>query len=152
MSGYEFTLMQSAEAGATAAKTATRAADGAISWKPYDNVMRWWMQPCTAAGNEEMSRKLRFFSARPELMIVAGAPIPGLDLSKPQLRRSNNSDPATNTLMNTPRSWVALDLDDVEVPEPLGAASRLPEAAEFIRDTLLPPEFHGVEMVVAATS
>ena len=49
MSGYEFTLMQSAEAGATAAKTATRAADGAISWKPYDHVMRWWIRPCTAA-------------------------------------------------------------------------------------------------------
>ena len=65
MSGYEFTLMQSAEAG-IAAKTATRAADGTISWKPYDNVKRWWMHPGTAAGNEEMAGKLRIlqFAAR----------------------------------------------------------------------------------------
>ena len=85
-------------------------------------------------------------------MIVAGAPIPGLDLSKPQLRRSNNSDASTNTLINAPRSWLALDLDDIAVPAPMGDADQLPKAAEFIRDTVLPREFRGIEMVVAATS
>ena len=77
---------------------------------------------------------------RPELMIVAGAPIPGLDLSKPQLRRSNNTDPATNTLMARREAGWRLICDDVAVPEPLGAADQLPEAAEFIRDTLLSPD------------
>ena len=58
MSAYEFTLMQSAKSG-IAAKTATRAADGAMSWKPYDHVTRWWMRPCTAVSHEAMAQKLR---------------------------------------------------------------------------------------------
>ncbi len=148
---YAFTLMQSAEAG-VAAKTALGTVGGAISWKPYDSVKWWWMHPCAAANNEEMERKLRLLSTRPELMIVAGAPIPGLNLSKPQLRRSNNSDANTNTLTNTPRGWLALDLDDISVPEPMGDADQLPRAAEFARDCLLPPEFRRIEMVCAATS
>ena len=152
MSSYEFTLLQVAEVGATAAKSATRGADDAISWKPYDNVTRWWMRPSTATDNEAMSRKLRLFSSRPELMIVAGAPIAGLDLSRPQLRRSNNPDASTNTLTNELRSWMALDFDDVTVPEPMGDANQLPQAAEFIRDNLLPPEFRGKEIIVTATS
>ncbi len=47
---------------------------------------------------------------------------------------------------------MALDLDDIAVPAPLGNADQLPKAAEFIRDTVLPDEFHGIECVVAATS
>ena len=54
--------------------------------------------------------------------------------------------------MAVPRAWLPVDCDDVSVPEGLGAGDRLPQAAEYVRDNKLPPEFAGVECVVTATS
>jgi len=84
-------------------------------------------------------------------MIVRGEPLPHIDLSKPQLRRSNSSKPETNTLKDVPRSWLAVDVDDCHVPEPLGLATRIVEAGRHVR-ALLPAEFHDAACVVSASA
>lgn len=149
---YEFTRCQSAEAGCTAAKTITRRSDCSIDVREYDNATYWYFQPLSRVTNASMAAMARSLAGRAWDMIVIGAPAPGLDLARPQFRHWARPDTKENTLMAVPRAWVPVDCDDVTVPEGLGAGDRMPEAAEYVRDTKLPPEFGGVECVVTATS
>ena len=60
--------------------------------------------------------------------------------------------PATATLCGPDRAWLPLDFDDVTVPAGLGHGERLVEAALFVRDHLLPDEFHGVRMIAVPSA
>ena len=45
------------------------------------------------------------------------------------------------------RRWLVLDCDDVIVPAGLGRAERLVDAALYVREHVLPPEFRDVRMI-----
>ena len=98
-----------------------------------------------------MAALLQKLADRRDIMLVMGGIRPGLDLRKTQLRRWAGVDPARNTLLDVPRSWLAIDVDGYHVPAPLGLAEYLPDAAAAIRDDAL-GDFAGVACVVAATS
>ena len=146
--GFAFTTAVAAQ-NDLATKTIEKTAGGLVK-SPYPNVSRWMFNRRQIADLGEMSRELAVMSDFPSIMIVRGEPLPHIDLGKPQLRRSNNSKPETNTLKDVPRSWLVVDVDDCAVPAPLGLAENLVEAGVHVR-TLLPVEFHDAACIVSAS-
>ena len=146
--GFAFTTAVAAQ-NDLATKTIEMTAGGLVK-SPYPNVSRWMFNRRQVADLGEMSRELAVMSDFPSIMIVRGEPLPHIDLGKPQLRRSNNSRPETNTLKDVPRSWLVVDVDDCAVPAPLGLAENLVEAGVHVR-TLLPVEFHDAACIVSAS-
>ena len=100
--GFAFTTAVAAQ-NDLATKTIEMTAGGLVK-SPYPNVSRWMFNRRQVADLGEMSHELAVLSDFPSIMIVRGEPLSHIDLGKPQLRRSNNSKPETNTLKDVPRS------------------------------------------------
>jgi hypothetical protein len=116
----------------------------------YDKVSWWRFKPAIETSHEAMAERLRALALKPRHMIVMGAPLPSLDLSCPH--RRTWSEQSVPTLAAPLRWWLPIDLDDVAVPKGLGSAERLTEAGLFVRDHLLPDEFHGARMIVVPSA
>ena len=114
----------------------------------YDFVKRWQFHPREFADLGHLARLLTALMTNPRACILRGAPTIN-DPAVWQLRQWASDKP---TLRAVARQWVALDIDGVSVPAPLGKAANLAEAAEHVRDRLLPPEFRCVRCVVTATA
>jgi hypothetical protein len=142
---FAFTICETADRGKIAAKRITPTLT-----IQYDEVLRWRFAPAIETSLEAMAERLRALALDPRRMIVMGAPLPGLDLSR--WHRRLWAEPRMATLGAPIRSWLPIDLDDVPVPKGLGAAERLAEAALFVRDRLLPHEFHGARMIVVPSA
>ena len=142
---FAFTICTATKRGKFAVKQVTLGAT-----VDYDRVKWWRFEPVVEASHEAMADRLRALALQPKCMIVMGAPLAGLDLSHHHLRRWAN--PATATLRAPDRAWLPLDFDDVTVPAGLGHGDRLVEAALFVRDHLLPDEFHGVRMIAVPSA
>jgi hypothetical protein len=142
---FAFTICKTAEPGKIAVKriTPTRTIQ-------YDKVSWWRFEPAIENSLEAMAERLRALALKPRRMIVMGAPLPSLDLSRPHRRLW--AERRTATLDAPVRSWLPIDLDNVVVPKGLGRAERLTEAALFVRDRLLPDEFHGARMIVVPSA
>ena len=149
---FSFTIATVAEPGLAATKRIVRLSDGRLEKSDYDRVALWRFQPMAAASVAIMAEVLRDLAGRADRMILMGRPRPGLLLDRPQLRRWAAADPSTNTLEAVDRQWLPIDIDDVAVPSPLGRGDRLDDAARYVRDTVLPPEFHGIAAAATATS
>ena len=149
---FSFTVATVAEPGLAATKRIVRLSDGRLEKSDYDRVALWRFQPMAAASVAIMAEVLRDLAGRADRMILMGRPRPGLLLDRPQLRRWAAADPSTNTLEAVDRQWLPIDIDDVAVPSPLGRGDRLDDAARYVRDTVLPPEFHGIAAAATATS
>ncbi len=104
---FDFTLCKVADQGRSAAKRIVGRSDGSYETFSYDRVARWFYAPKLVSGPAGMARLLAALATRPDVMLVMGGVRPGLDLSKPQLRRW--ADPVTekNTLVDLPRGWLA---------------------------------------------
>ncbi|QIG50593.1 hypothetical protein G5V57_24395 [Nordella sp. HKS 07] len=168
--GFEFTLCAVAQAGCTAAKRIRRRRDGTLRKHDYDNTKLWSLIKLAPdspnAGLAEMARALagpqatvtmaqtlRWLADMRDLMIVMGVTAAGHDPKRRSRRLWASpllSEP--NTLFATPRAWLAIDVDDVTVPQGYGDGDRLADAAIWVRDNLLPEEFRGVECAVTATA
>jgi hypothetical protein len=149
---FSFTIATVAEAGRAATKRIVRHLDGRLEKSDYDRVALWRFQPMAAASVAIMTEMLRDLAGRADRMILMGRPRPKLLLDRPQLRRWADADPTKNTLEAIDRQWLPIDIDDVAVPPPLGRGDRLDDAARYVRDMLLPPEFHGIAAAATATS
>ena len=149
---FSFTIATVAEPGLAATKRIVRLSDGRLEKSDYDRVALWRFQPTAAASVAIMAEVLRDLAGRADRMILMGRPRPGLLLDRPQLRRWAAADPSTNTLEAVDRQWLPIDIDDVAVPSPLGRGDRLDDAARYVRDKVLPPEFHGIAAAATATS
>ena len=149
---FSFTIATVAEPGLAATKRIVRLSDGRLEKSDYDRVALWRFQPMAAASVAIMAEVLRDLAGRADRMILMGRPRPGLLLDRPQLRRWAAADPSTNTLEAVDRQWLPIDIDDVAVPSPLGRGDRLDDAARYLRDKVLPPEFHGIAAAATATS
>ena len=142
---FEFTICMTADPGKIAVKRITP-----TETIQYDNVFLWHFKPTIENSLEAMAERLRALALKPRRMIVMGAPLPGLDLSHPHRRLW--AEPRRATLDAPVRSWLPIDLDDVVVPKGLGRAERLTEASLFVRDRLLPDEFHGARMIAVPSA
>ena len=151
-SPFAFTLAKSADPGKRAAKKIVGKRDGSRETFAYDRVQHWLFRPAEIGNPDRLAAFLRQLAARPDLMLVMGAPRQGLDLSQPQLRRWADPDPTRNTLVDVPRAWVAIDVDGYRVPDGWGLAERLADAAAAIRDDALGDGFAGAACVAAATA
>jgi hypothetical protein len=149
---FGFTLAQVAEPYLFASKQIVRWPDDSISINQYDRVTWWYFKPLRRRSLAGMAHLLRQLATQPTGMIVIGAPVLGLDQNRSHLRRWSHSDASTNTLMEVERGWLPIDCDSVPVPEPLGLPERLPEAAVWIRDHLLPVEFGDVACLATPTA
>jgi hypothetical protein len=149
---FSFTVATVAEPGLAATKRIIRHLDGRLEKSDYDRVALWCLKPMTTANIVSMAEVLRDLASRADRMILMGRPRPGLQLDRPQLRRWAAADPSTNTLEAVDRQWLPIDLDDVAVPPPLGRGDRLDDAARYVRDKVLPPEFRGIAAAATATS
>lgn len=149
MNAFEFTICTVADAGKTAVKRITP-----TETIPYAYVKWWRFEPAVETSLEGMAERLRGLALQPKKMIVMGSPVAGLDLRQMHRRLSAAAqvDAGTATLCGPDRLWIPIDLDDVSVPFPFGRGSRLVEAATFVRDNLLPPEFHGVRMIAVPSA
>jgi hypothetical protein len=142
---FAFTICETAEPGKIAAKRITPTLT-----IQYDQVLWWRFEPAVETSHEAMAERLRALALDPRRMIVMGAPLPGLDLSRHHRRLW--AEPRMAMLGAPVRAWLPIDLDDVVVPKGLGRAERLAEAALFVRDRLLPDEFHGARMIVVPSA
>jgi hypothetical protein len=142
---FSFTIAEVADAGRLAVKRITRHRDGSVSKSHYDNVYLWRFEPAECGLLEAMAARLQLLATASRRCLVMGAPIDGLDLTRPHRRLWAESKVATLRAVN--RSWIPLDCDDVIVPAGLGRGNRLVDAALYVRECVLPPEFRGVHMI-----
>jgi hypothetical protein len=112
---YRCTVCTVADARKSAVKTITRHGDGSLTKSDYDYVVGWTFAPTSVASHEDMAARLRMLALDRRKMVVMGEPVDGLDLRKPHRRLW--ADPVRATLYAAPREWLALDLDDVPVPQ-----------------------------------
>ena len=150
--GYEFTLCKVADESRSTAKRIVGKDDGSYQKFDYDNVKKWFFAPKAVPGHAAMASLLGKLALRCDVMLVMGAPRPGLDLSRSQLRRAVERPGEPATLVAEPRAWLPLDCDGYAVPAPWGRAEHLKDAARAVRDDALGEEFADVACVVAATS
>ena len=131
---FAFTICQTAIKGEFANKRITRLDSGLLTKSDYDHAYLWFYQLMSRPSLEAMAAMLKILSARPEAMIIAGAPKPGLDLRRSHVRRWAEPVPANNTLLSVARAWVAIDVDDVTLLWGDGSADRL----------IMPPPMSGI--------
>jgi hypothetical protein len=149
---FEFTLCEVADGRKIAAKRFVRQADGSLAKLDYDFVTMWRFKPITETSLVEMADRLRALALQPGRMIVMGAPASGLDLRCEQRRWSAESRGEAATLRAAERAWLPLDFDDVAVPQGLGRAERMADAALHVRDTRLPEEFRNVRVIAVPSA
>jgi len=143
--------------GATIVETASPALIFAKRWRAdgtcadYDRARTVNLTPAPTADLGELARLLEHLAGRPRCCIVRGA------IADPSrvagVRRLLHPDPDTGepaTLVEVPRRWCALDLDNV--PLPAGADPRDLSACARHARALLPAAFRGARCVVQATA
>ena len=146
-----------AACGATIVETASRALLLAKRWRrdgsctDYDRVRRVNLPPVALDDLDALARLLERLVGRPRCCIVRAA------IADPSrvagVRRLLHPDPDTDeaaTLVEVPRRWCALDLDNV--PLPAGAAPRDLSACARHALALLPAAFRAARCIVQATS
>jgi hypothetical protein len=151
--GFEATQLGLVDAGRRAVKTLTKLADGSIQSSDYDHGYEWLFKPFDAGSDfDRMARELRLMAVMERVILCMGAPVAGLDLDQPHVRRWARSALFENTMLAVPRAWIAVDVDDAVVPHGLGDRTRFVEGAIHVRDHLLPEEFHSATMVVSPSA
>ena len=147
--GFRFSIIENA-AGGLAAKTITRLEDGSIHKRPYDNGYLWRFTLRHAPSLEAMAAVLRELSSKPRCAVIMGRLRGGFDPAKSHRRlRAESPD---RTIDAPPCAWLAIDVDGLIVPAPLGRADEVERCGFHIRDKHLPPEFKGVRCIVTPSS
>src|SRR5262245_5466838 len=108
---FVFTVARPTEPGLLAAKRIARLPDGSLDVRGYDNAWEWFLTPACCTDLQEMIATLRGLACQPDRCILMGEVLPGLNTSKPHLRRWANSDAATNSLVELDREWLPIDVD-----------------------------------------
>jgi hypothetical protein len=120
--------------------------DGSIRVVPYDSAVWFTFEAATAPGIRELGRKLYTLARDPRVALVRGEPHPHVKPGKCYFRRARAGD-NTNSLIDRPCAWAAIDYDDVSAPGDLDW-QRDPQAAAAYLQSLSPPELHGVDHVL----
>ena len=151
--GFAATVLELVDPGRCAVKTVTRQPDGSIVSSDYDNGFKWRFWPFDAnADFDRMARELRRLAQQDRMILCMGSPKFGLDLTIPHRRLWTRNDCRANTIAWTTRAWIAIDVDDANVPRGLGDPGRYVEGATYVRDLVLPEEFRDATMVVSPSA
>lgn len=151
--GFKATQLGLVDAGRCAVKSLTKLADGSITSNEYDHGFEWLFKPFDGGSDfDRMGRELRLMAVMDRVILCMGAPIAGLDLNQPHVRRWARSGLFENTMLAVPRAWIAIDVDDAVVPHGLGDPARYVEGAIHVRDHMLPKEFHGATTIVSPSA
>ena len=145
----EMTLMGSLRQRG-AVKSYLREPSGVIAETQYQLQKLWLAWPMTITCFDGMADLLAWLVEEQNTMLVRGAPKPGIDTSKPILRRIHGD---TATLMDVPRRWLHLDIDRLAAPhidvvgDPSGAIDYAVDAVATAA-----PELEGASCFAAFSS
>nr|WP_321984033.1 hypothetical protein [uncultured Lichenicoccus sp.] len=117
----------------------------------YGGAKRFHMYSVDLPDMDRLHRLLVDLLEWSDCAIVRGAPVDPERVVR--VRRLLHLDPVTGdapTLIDVPRRWLALDMDGVGRPEHVSAADL--EACGRLAIATLPPEFQGVQCIVAASA
>ena len=148
---FSYTVLKT-EVGYSLAKRIIRQSGGELTIIPYDRPTFFTMiqrqMPSLAAWRDELAE----LATKPRCCIVMGAPIIGINLNRRQRRRWAVKRDRPVTMCAVGRNWLPLDIDTASVPAGLGQGERVIEAARYIRDQVLPQEFHNITCLATPTA
>ena len=79
--GFDSTLAKVADHGRSASKRVVGKTDGSFEKFDYDHVGQWFYAPKACPDHAGKARLLGKMAERRDLMLIMGAPRPGLDLA-----------------------------------------------------------------------
>ena len=151
---FEITAAK-APSGAVAVKWRILNPDGSIT-KGDAPLIKLWLYKILRCLNipEHVAALLLEWNTRQDVIMLHGAPAPGLDLRLPHPRWYGESRGSDATLVPRPCAFLLFDTDGVRAPEGsmLGLARHIEEQARFIREEVLPRPFRDVTLVVRAST
>jgi len=128
----------------SATKTFYRTAEGSISSIPYNSGSRFKVEQHDISNLKELSSLLTTLEADHRRFIIRGIPHEATNLNQP-VRRRLVRDTETNRnespFIDSPQSWVMIDIDHIPTPEGTDLINN-PEAAVQYAISQLPEEFH----------
>jgi hypothetical protein len=117
----------------------------------YSKAAWFTFEPFECADIVTFGRKLFTLSKDPAAGVLRGAPLPHVRPGGCYHRRINHADASTNSLKDVPRSWLAIDCDDIPASPGLSNwLTDVPSAARHLVQ-LLPEELHDVTAVAQVT-
>jgi hypothetical protein len=140
-----FTIIRAADASKVLAKRIERDATSGIVIKDFDQVALFTFERVSVPDLRSMGRALYKLARNPHAAIVRGDLLPHVRPGIACRRRARAGD-GTDTLTDCARAWIAVDMDDVQVPA--GLDWRDAEAVALHLQTLLLPELHGCDCLL----
>jgi hypothetical protein len=139
-----------------AVKRRTRSADGEEAKSDPTLSESFWRMARVPleADPDRMVRFLRRMTTRQDLATVHGVPAPGVGPNQWVRRLSAEVHGANRTLVEQDLGFIPLDIDDGQMPQgsALGRGEHLYAAAEYARETFLPPALRDVDLAIGAAS
>ena len=138
-----------------ATKTRIRNPDGSIVKGDAPHVTFWRYKVLRCLNiPEHVAALLLGWNARQDVMMLHGAPAPGLDLRLRYPRWYGESRGSAATIVSGQRASLLFDTDKIKAPEgsALGLAENIEEQARFIREEVLPRPFRDVTLIVRASA
>jgi hypothetical protein len=123
-------------------------ADGAID--SYDKAFRFDMVRCHVRNLADVEVQLRWLLGQRGRCIVRGDMVAGRDREHDVQRLLHARDDHRATLVEAPRQWLAIDIDDCPDGQEFDPGDLI--AAARIGTAVLPPEFTGAEHLCQATA
>jgi hypothetical protein len=140
-----FTVIRAAGAGKVLAKRIGRDAAGGIDIQDFDQVAQFTFATASAPDLRSMGRVLNKLARDPRVAIVRGGLLPYVKPGIACRRRARAGD-GSDTLTDCARAWIAVDMDDVQVPP--GIDWRDAEAVAAYLQGQLPFELRGVDCIL----
>ena len=139
-----------------AVKKRTRSAHGQLTKSdPTLNESHWRMgRVQLEADADRIVLFLRRMTARRDLATVHGVPAPGVSPNQWVRRLSAEVHGPNRTLVEQDLGFIPIDIDDGQLPQgsALDQGQNLYPAAEYARETFLPPALRDVDPAIAAAS
>jgi hypothetical protein len=151
---FEITAAK-APPGDLAVKTRILNPDGSVSGGDAP-LIKFWLYKVLRCPNvpEDVAALLLMWNTRQDVIMLHGAPAPGLDLRLRHPRWYGESRGSDATIAPCPRAFILFDTDGVKAPEGsrLGLAKHVEEQARFIREEVLPRPFRDATLIVRAST
>jgi hypothetical protein len=151
---FEVTVAK-APPGEVAVKRRILNPDGSITKGDAPHIKLWLYKVLRCPSTpEDVAALLLVWNARQDVIMLNGAPAPGLDLRLQHPRWYGESRGADATIVPRPIAFILFDTDGVRAPEGsmLGLAKYIEEQARFIREEVLPRPFRDVTLIVRAST
>jgi hypothetical protein len=124
---------------------------GGYEISSYEKSTLFTLEARASDGIVAFGRDLFTISRDPTAAVLRGALLEKVLPGHGYRRKSQDVDPALNSLRGMSRLWISVDCDDI--PTPVGSADWLSDIPASVRHllTLLPPELRGVTCIAQCT-